>query len=291
MARKIPPYRKILLLTRKELESVHISRRIVKAPLLAILGRLQSFVSPELLPQPWIDIINAPDVLLLETDSLHIPKSILSRSTTQLAQTYRVVPLSLDGNVLTVATGGELDDRRLYDLRLMLQFECTGAVCTPKAIEALLNRYYPMTPGDVKKLQERLEEEGPATVPRPVPEESVTEFVDQLLIQAVDTGAQKLLFLEGTASLKILSVSQGNETLVDYLPKGFGHTVILELNGRLGIVPRDLGQNSVGQTSVKVAGKRVWLRWTANSAGEGERGWTLTIDDSPGGLERPAPHS
>ncbi|MBI2192420.1 MAG: hypothetical protein HYU36_10590 [Planctomycetes bacterium] len=279
MSRERPVYRKILLLTRKELESVQIARRIDSVPLLEILGRIHAFISPELLPQPWIDIVNAPDVLLLDTDSIHIPKAVLGRLTPQLAQTYRIVPLSVDREVLTLATGEELDARRLNDLQLLFQTDCTGAICTPAAMEALLDHFYPMSRAERQRLKEGMEET-PVTPPqRPQPpEESPDEFVDALLIQAVSLGVERLLFVEGPASLKILSVRQGAEQLVDYLPKGFGHSVMAELNDRLGLAPGDLRKTSSGEALVKVSGRRIRLR-LAQAAGPDGRQWTLHLQE------------
>ena len=62
MSMETPAYRQILLLSYSEMDSVDVARRIEDAPLLTILGRIDAFVSPELLPQAWIDIINADDL-------------------------------------------------------------------------------------------------------------------------------------------------------------------------------------------------------------------------------------
>ena len=279
MSRETPAYRQILLLSASEMESVDVARRIDDAPLLTILDRIDVFVSPELLPQAWIDIINDDDLLLLNAETIYIPESVITQVSEKIAYLYHLVPLSEDSSVLTVAIGEPIPETA-EDLMFLLQKQFTLALCTPNASRNLLARFYPAPDGKIEKIKEKLSEVETRRQ-QPIKEPTPAEFLDDLLIESVRQQAVKLTFLKQKVSLKILCINDDEETLVDYLPRNFGLRVLAELQDLLNIPPRGLFEKlSSHEAIIRIDDQHVRLQ-AEKLTGETD-GVSLAIDYQPG---------
>ncbi len=73
---------------------------------------------------------------------LNIPAEIISRVEYSVASTYRIVPVALEDNTLTVAMADPLNIAILDDLRMMLNCDVRGAVSNEEEVAAALKKYY-----------------------------------------------------------------------------------------------------------------------------------------------------
>ena len=77
-------------------------------------------------------------------DEVTIPEDVINLITSQIANTYRIIPLSFDKskNELTVAVDSPDNFRATDDLRTLMGFEIKAKVTEPDAIEDALSKYY-----------------------------------------------------------------------------------------------------------------------------------------------------
>ncbi|HVJ84715.1 MAG TPA: ATPase, T2SS/T4P/T4SS family [Caulifigura sp.] len=80
-----------------------------------------------------------PVVNLEETN---IPPKVLELVPETMATLYKIMPISLKDNVLTVAMADPQNVAALDDLRNFLGYDVRGAVSTPAAVEASIGRHY-----------------------------------------------------------------------------------------------------------------------------------------------------
>jgi len=80
-----------------------------------------------------------PVVNLEETN---IPPKVLELVPETMATLYKIMPISLKDNVLTVAMADPQNVGALDDLRNFLGYDVRGAVSTPAAVEASIGRHY-----------------------------------------------------------------------------------------------------------------------------------------------------
>jgi type IV pilus assembly protein PilB len=80
---------------------------------------------------------------VIELSSLDsIPSDVLDKVSPSLAKIYRIVPVRVDDDVLTVAMADPLNVNALDDLRLMLSCEVVGAVSTESAVDDAIEKFY-----------------------------------------------------------------------------------------------------------------------------------------------------
>ncbi len=80
-----------------------------------------------------------PVVNLEETN---IPPKVLELVPETMATLYKIMPISLKDNILTVAMADPQNVAALDDLRNFLGYDVRGAVSTPAAVEASIGRHY-----------------------------------------------------------------------------------------------------------------------------------------------------
>ncbi len=86
---------------------------------------------------------------------LHIsamdPK-IIATINGETARTYNIIPLAVDDETITVATGKPLDTKLVDELYIVLGKECNVVVARPKEIQEALEAYYPEQGGSVSSV-------------------------------------------------------------------------------------------------------------------------------------------
>ena len=106
------------------------------------LGRIaeqMGYINDEQLAQAQSEQFGLQMVYLGE---MPIPANVLASIPEAMAQLYRVVPISLENNVLTIAT---CDPQKLSvedELRTFLGFEVRSAVATERDIQKALDKFY-----------------------------------------------------------------------------------------------------------------------------------------------------
>ncbi len=93
------------------------------------------------------DVVNAlaqqagMDVVNLQSIDT-IGAELLEKVGPSLAKIYRIVPVSFEDNILTVAMADPLNMNALDDLRMMLDCEVKGAVSSESAVDDAIERFY-----------------------------------------------------------------------------------------------------------------------------------------------------
>ena len=84
---------------------------------------------------------------VVDLDDHEIPRAAIAALDRATVDVYRIVPISLDDGVLTIAMADPLNVNILDDLRFMLpDYELVGAVSSPAQVEAAIARYYGTDP-------------------------------------------------------------------------------------------------------------------------------------------------
>ena len=91
---------------------------------------------------------------LVELDSLEIPDSVIEQVPTQMARSYRVIPIAYDKdhNQLTVALESPDNFQATDDLGTLLGFEIKAKVAGGDALETALNKYYAQRDESINEL-------------------------------------------------------------------------------------------------------------------------------------------
>ncbi|HXG60318.1 MAG TPA: ATPase, T2SS/T4P/T4SS family [Planctomycetota bacterium] len=79
---------------------------------------------------------------VVDLNELEVAPEIIQKVPAAMAKTYNVIPIKLEGNVLTVAMANPQDVNVLDDLRYALHCEVQAAVASEEGIRAALDRYY-----------------------------------------------------------------------------------------------------------------------------------------------------
>ncbi|MEO2034591.1 MAG: pilus assembly protein PilB, partial [Planctomycetaceae bacterium] len=99
------------------------------------MGQVTQEQVTEALAEQW----GMPVVELSETNIL---PNVLEIVPETMAEIYKIMPISLKDNVLTVAMADPQNVAALDDLRNFLGHEVRGAVSTQAAVEEAISRYY-----------------------------------------------------------------------------------------------------------------------------------------------------
>ncbi len=79
---------------------------------------------------------------VVNLDETNIPPKVLELVPETMASIYKIMPISLKDNVLTVAMADPQNVAALDDLRNFLGYDVRGAVSTLQAVEAAIGRHY-----------------------------------------------------------------------------------------------------------------------------------------------------
>lgn len=128
------------------------------------------------------------NIQFVDLEGVEIPKSTLSEISDSMAQLYRVIPLRLSDDVLTIATCDPQNLSMQDELRRFLGYEIRLLVATETQIEKAINKYYSEDTESIESLIAELED-------------------DEALMQAAKE-------LEGDGAIKLDAMSE----LVDSAP-------------------------------------------------------------------------
>ncbi len=79
---------------------------------------------------------------IIDLEHLEIPKEVVDMVSPSVAQVYRIVPVSFEDGVLTVAMADPLNVNAIDDLRFMLNCDVSGAVSNEGAVNEAIEKYY-----------------------------------------------------------------------------------------------------------------------------------------------------
>lgn len=79
---------------------------------------------------------------VVDLASTAIPQELIDMVGVNIAETYRVIPVSMENGVLTLALADPLNVNVLDDLKFMLNTDVQGAVSNEEAVSAAIEKYY-----------------------------------------------------------------------------------------------------------------------------------------------------
>jgi len=178
------------LITAKQLEQVRRHQARTGQPQHRLLVTL-NLASEEHIYRAHAKLNNLEYV---ELDKVEIPQSVLEAVPIRLVFHYRMVPLALEGDLLTVALSEPLKQLDQGNLRLLLNKRLKMVIAAPSAIHAILKQKFGIGAATIEKLRE---EKGGASSSEEtvfvvksdetnqVSDTTIADFVDQILFEAV----------------------------------------------------------------------------------------------------------
>ncbi len=95
---------------------------------------------------------------VVDLGAMKIPENVINRISSPIAQSYQIVPVSFEDNVLTVALGDPTEIKTLDDLHFLLDCEVKGVVTGKESITRMLGEHY-SEEEDIGDILEELEAE------------------------------------------------------------------------------------------------------------------------------------
>ena len=237
------------------------------------LAEEMGFVDGEQVAQALAEQFGLKMVYLSE---IQIPAPVLGSVTETMAQLYRVIPISLQDNVLTIAT---CDPQKLStqdELRTFLGFDVRTTVATEKDVQRCLDKYYSAGAESVESIVANMEAdselaaaaaaiagEGPidlTSVEALADSSRVRQLVNTVLLIAIKDHASDLHFEPFEDEFRIRIKADG--MLYEMVPPprhlAFAITTRIKVMANLDIAERRLPQD--GRIELNVGGHPVDLR-------------------------------
>jgi type IV pilus assembly protein PilB len=205
-----------------------------------------------------------------------IPPDVLTHITEPMAQLYRVIPLSFEDNVLTIAMCDPQKLSIIDELRSFLGFDIKAMVCTEKEMLKALDRYYAAGGESVETLIADMEQDAELAAASKAMEKATTldlagaealadsapvrKLLNMVLLLAIREHASDLHFEPFENEFKIRIRSDG--VLYEMVPPprhlAFAITTRIKVMADLNIAERRLPQD--GRIRLTVGGHPVDLR-------------------------------
>ncbi|MFH1025024.1 MAG: ATPase, T2SS/T4P/T4SS family, partial [Planctomycetota bacterium] len=211
---------------------------------------------------------------VVDLDQIEIPREIIDKVSVTMANTYRIVPIRYEDNILTVAMADPLNVAALDDLRFTVGCEVRGAVSNEEAILRAIEKIYAGATESVEDLIAEIEDgSGLLTVANQaaesIDEESlqamansapVIKLVNLVLLTAIRQKASDVHFEPFETEYKIRYRVDG--VLYEMLPPPLHLSVAIasriKVMAKMNIAERRMPQDS--SISLTVAGHPVDLR-------------------------------
>jgi type IV pilus assembly protein PilB len=207
----------------------------------------------------------------------HIPASVITLLSEPMAQLYRVIPLALEGNRLTIASAEPQKIQIADELRTFLGYDIHVCVATEPEITKIIEKLYSSETESVESLVENLEQDdelaaaaaaaaggnGPAdltSVEALAESAPVRKLLNMVLLLAIRDGASDIHFEPFETEFRIRLKADG--VLQEMVPPprhlAFAITTRIKVMANLDIAERRLPQD--GRIELNVGGHPVDLR-------------------------------
>ncbi len=234
-----------------------------------ILGQLairMGFVSEAQVTEALAEQWGMPVVNLSETT---IPAKALELVPQTMADVYKIVPISLKDNVLTVAMADPQNLGALDDLRSMLGVEVRGAVSNAKDVDAAIARQYAGREESIEDIISKLEEDAPEGSGKksrahdltPDGEEApIRKLLNMILLLAIKDQASDIHFEPFEDEFRVRIKADGMLYELVPPPRHLANAIVsrIKIMSELDIAERRLPQD--GRIELNVGGHQVDLR-------------------------------
>ncbi len=220
----------------------------------------------------------ATDVLDLKT--VEIEKSVIDMVDGDTARMYGIIPISFDGQTLTIASRNPLNYHIADELRFILNKDVHVVVAKEKQIETAIEKHYPVETESMQDMLESLDvnvdekEDGQidniADIENMANEAPIVKFVDVILYQAIKAKASDVHFEPFEKEFKIRYRVDGALYEMAPPPKNLAIPVLsrIKIMSGLNISERRLPQD--GRIQLKIGGRPVDLRVSTLPTQHGE---------------------
>src|SRR3989338_1804362 len=89
---------------------------------------------------------------IVNIEGMDIPSEIINMISPAIAQLYRIIPLHLKDDTLTIVQADALNFQTMDDLRLMLKHQIKPVLCHKDIVLRALGKYYPKRHESVEQL-------------------------------------------------------------------------------------------------------------------------------------------
>ena len=234
----------------------YLGRTLVK------LGILSEDNLVEILSREW----GIPSIKLKETS---IDVKILSKVSAKFASHYKLIPISLEDNVLSIAISDPFNIQVIDDLKLLLGYEIKTYLAGENDIDEALKKYYGVGAETIEKIIDEsggLERIKPDLITEDIEDmsedASIIKFVNQILLDAYHDKATDIHIEPYEKDLRIRYRVDGilYETNIPPAIKHFQPAIIsrIKILADLNIAERRLPQD--GRIKVKVGDNELDLR-------------------------------
>ena len=226
------------------------------------LGFVNEVQVTEALAEQW----GMPVVNLAETT---IPAKALELVPQTMAELYKIVPISLKDDVLTVAMADPQNLAALDDLRSMLGVEVRGAVSNSKDVEATIARQYAGREESIEDIISQLETGGPVGIQRRAmahdlapdgDEAPIRKLLNMILLLSIKDQASDIHFEPFEDEFRVRIKADGMLYELVPPPRHLANAIVsrIKIMAELDIAERRLPQD--GRIELNVGGHSVDLR-------------------------------
>lgn len=210
------------------------------------------------------------NVEYVDLSKQEILSEVIEKVPVKFASHYRLIPISIEDNVLKVAVTDPLDLHTLDDINLILGYEVKPVLAGENQILEAIRKYYGVGADTVDKMMEGTPSEKEESKERVVIEEEVEDtqdgtiikFVNEILTQAIQERATDIHIEPFEDSLRVRYRVDGvlHETSVPPSIKKFHSSIVsrIKIMANLNIAERRLPQD--GRAKIEVGGREYDLR-------------------------------
>lgn len=206
-----------------------------------------------------------------------VPQDVIKMIEPEMVRAYSVIPVAHEGNTLKVVAKNPMNYQIIEELQFILGMEIQVLVAEPDAVDAAIEKYYPvtvasvhdviseMTAGDEDQDYSDVEELENAANEAPI-----VRFVEVVLYQAIKDQASDIHFEPFENSFRIRYRVDGTLYEMPPPPKSLAVPVIsrVKIMSGLNIAERRLPQD--GRIQLKISGKPIDLRVSTLPTSYGE---------------------
>ena len=261
------------LIDDEQLEEMLAEQDARGGELLGRVGVSLGFLSDEQLGEALAEQWNTVFVTLYDKQITHSLVEILSKT---MAEMYRVVPLTLEGNQLTIATADPQKIQIADELRVFLGYEIHVVVATDAEIDKAIEQFYSGEVDTVESIVEEMEEDkdlaeaskgllqdGPidlTSAEAMADSAPVRKLLNLVLLMAIKENASDIHLEPFESEFKIRMKADG--VLQEMVPPpkhlSFAITTRIKVMANLDIAERRMPQD--GRIELSVSGHPVDLR-------------------------------
>jgi len=156
-------------------------------------------------------VVRGEDILLalgsqagmpvVDLNEIEVSPEVVEKVSSSLAEIYRIVPISFEDDVLTVAMADPLNFNALHELRVMLQCEVKGAVSNEEQVSAAMRKYYGSNTEQWQDVLKDIETQGEGAIAlQSVPENERSDILEDGMWDAAPV--KRLLNLVMTTAIR-----------------------------------------------------------------------------------------